>query len=139
MHVGAGAEALRVGDVERLAAVVDRDAGRIPAGRDLAQDAVASVPPAEVGVASGTNSALRELGGVFGVAILAAVFTRQGVYGSSQTFVDGFVPALWVGAALSAMGIIAAVLTPRRPRVARQETGAAAAPAMSLAGEGGAS
>lgn len=105
----------------------------------VANAVVSSVPPAEVGVASGTNSALRELGGVFGVAILAAVFTRQGVYGSSQTFVDGFVPALWVGAALSAMGIIAAVLTPRRPRVARQETGAAAAPAMSLAGEGGAS
>lgn len=34
-------------------------------------------PAQEIGVASGTNSAPRELGDVFGVAVLAPVFARR--------------------------------------------------------------
>jgi len=75
----------------------------------VATEAVTSVPPEEVGVASGTNSALRELGGVFGVAVLASVFSRPGVYTSAATFVDGFKAALWVGAGFSAAGALVAV------------------------------
>jgi hypothetical protein len=45
----------------------------------------ASVPPADVGVAAGTNNALNALGGVFGVAILAAVFAAHGSYASAGT------------------------------------------------------
>jgi MFS family permease len=82
----------------------------------VANAVMGSVPLQEAGVASGANSSLRELGGVFGVAVLAAVFTRQGVYASPQTFVDGFEPALLVGAALTAVGIIAALLAPGRQR-----------------------
>jgi MFS family permease len=82
----------------------------------VANCVMGSVPPQEAGVASGTNSSLRELGGVFGVAVLAAVFTRHGVYASPQTFVDGFHAALLVGAALTAVGIVAALLAPRRLR-----------------------
>ena len=41
-----------------------------------------SVEPDQIGIASGTNNALRELGGVFGVAVLATVFNRPGVYSS---------------------------------------------------------
>jgi hypothetical protein len=37
-----------------------------------------SVPIQEAGLASGANSAKRELGGVFGVAILASVFAAHG-------------------------------------------------------------
>src|SRR5919197_4061798 len=48
----------------------------------VANAVLASVPLAEAGVASGTNSTLRELGGVLGVAVLAAVFSRPGVYSS---------------------------------------------------------
>jgi predicted MFS family arabinose efflux permease len=44
----------------------------------VANSVMGSVPPQEAGVASGTNSSLRELGGVLGVAVLAAVFTRHG-------------------------------------------------------------
>ena len=81
----------------------------------VATEAVTSVPPEEVGVASGTNSALRELGGVFGVAVLASVFSRPGVYSSPATFVDGFRTALWVGAGFSAAGaLVAAAGTWRR-------------------------
>ena len=75
----------------------------------VATEAVTSVPPEEVGVASGTNSALRELGGVFGVAVLASVFSRPGVYTSAATFVEGFKAALWVGAGFSAAGALVAV------------------------------
>ena len=88
----------------------------------VANSVMSSVPPQEAGVASGTNSSLRELGGVFGIAVLAAIFTRHGVYASPQTFVDGFQPALVVGAALTAVGIVAALLTPGRPRSERQPT-----------------
>jgi hypothetical protein len=84
-----------------------------------------SVPLAEAGVASGTNSMLRELGGVLGIAVLASVFARQGVYHSPRLFIDGFTHALWVGVGLSAVGSVAALLVPGRKRTA--ETGAAPA------------
>jgi EmrB/QacA subfamily drug resistance transporter len=71
----------------------------------VANEVMASVAPHETGIASGTNSALRELGGVFGIAVLASVFTRPGVYSSPDTFVAGFRSALWVAVAFSAAGI----------------------------------
>ena len=76
----------------------------------VSTEVLASVPAQEVGIASGTNSALREVGGVFGVAVLASVFARPGAYIFPSTFVHGFTAALWVGAALSAAGALAAVL-----------------------------
>jgi EmrB/QacA subfamily drug resistance transporter len=94
----------------------------------VANAVMGSVPPQEAGVASGTNSSLRELGGVFGVAVLAAVFTRHGVYASSSVFVDGFRAALVVGAALTAVGIVAAVLAPGCRRT--EEPAAVAAPEL---------
>ncbi|MDT4894241.1 MAG: hypothetical protein QOE97_3276 [Pseudonocardiales bacterium] len=84
----------------------------------VANAVVGSVPSSEMGIASGTNSALREIGGVFGIAILAAVFVHPGVYTSPSTFIEHFKDAVWVGAAFSATGIIAAALLPRGPRVA---------------------
>ena len=80
----------------------------------VANAVVGSVPPEEVGVASGTNSTMRELGGVFGVAILAAVFTHQGVYTSPPAFIDRFQLALLVAVGFSAIGIVAALLAPGR-------------------------
>jgi EmrB/QacA subfamily drug resistance transporter len=75
-----------------------------------------SVPREETGVASGANSAIRQLGGVFGVAVLAAVFAQQGDYGTPQSFTHGFTAALWVGVALSGLGLPAAIAAPRRHR-----------------------
>jgi EmrB/QacA subfamily drug resistance transporter len=97
----------------------------------VANAVAGSVPLEEVGVASGTNSALRELGGVFGVAVLAAAFAHRGVYGSPQAFIDRFGPALWIAAGFSAFGIIAALLAPRRPRP-HSETTVAAQPALAF-------
>jgi EmrB/QacA subfamily drug resistance transporter len=84
----------------------------------VSTEVLASVPGEEVGIASGTNSALREVGGVFGVAVLASVFARPGAYASPAVFVHGFTAALWVGAAFSAAGALAAVMgvVRRRPQ-----------------------
>jgi EmrB/QacA subfamily drug resistance transporter len=71
-----------------------------------------AVRPEEAGQASGANNALRELGGVMGVAVLAAVFTANGGYESPQAFVDGVVPALNVGAIVLAAGALIALLVP---------------------------
>ena len=88
---------------------------------------MSSVPPTEAGVASGTNSTMRELGGVFGVAMLAAVFSHQGGYESAQVFVDGFKPALVLAAAFSAAGIVSGLLG--------TEPSAAEAPVGAIRGE----
>jgi MFS family permease len=73
-----------------------------------------SVPQADVGVAAGTNNALNALGGVFGIAILAAIFAARGGYATPATFIDGFRPAEWAAAAAAAIGVIAAALAPGR-------------------------
>jgi EmrB/QacA subfamily drug resistance transporter len=74
---------------------------------------LASVRPQERGIASGATNAIRELGGVFGVAILAAVFSRAGGYVSGDSFVDGMTVALYIGAGVVAAGALAAFLIPR--------------------------
>ena len=80
----------------------------------VANVVLSAVRPHEEGQASGANNAIRELGGVFGVAVLASVFARVGGYASPETFVDGMVPAVWVGATLVAVGAIAAWMIPGR-------------------------
>jgi EmrB/QacA subfamily drug resistance transporter len=83
----------------------------------VANVVLSAVLPREEGQASGANNAIRELGGVFGVAVLASVFTSYGGYESGQAFVDGLVPAVWVGAVVVGIGSLAALLIPRRRRV----------------------
>ena len=78
---------------------------------------LSSVRPEEEGQASGANNAIRELGGVFGVAVLAAVFTAHGGYASGQQFVDGMNPAVAIGAALVAVGAVAALAIRRSPQI----------------------
>ena len=72
-----------------------------------------SVSEEAVGKAAGTNTVMRELGGVFGIAIAVAVFAGAGSYASPQAFVDGFVPAIGgVGAGLGLIGAVAGSLLP---------------------------
>jgi MFS family permease len=75
---------------------------------------LASVRTEQAGQASGANNAIREVGGVFGVAVLASVFTGAGGYGSPQAFVNGLVPALWVGVAVLAAGAFVVLVLPFR-------------------------
>ncbi len=84
----------------------------------MANLVLSSVRREQEGQASGANNAIRELGGVFGVAVLASVFSRYGGYETGQTFVDGAVPALWIGAVVVGLGAVAAFAIPsvRRER-----------------------
>jgi EmrB/QacA subfamily drug resistance transporter len=84
----------------------------------VANVVLSSVKREEEGKASGANNAIRELGGVFGVAVLATIFTSYGSYASPEAFVDGLVPALWVGTAIVAVGAVAALFIPRKKREA---------------------
>jgi len=85
-----------------------------------------SVRPEEAGQASGATNAIRELGGVLGVAVIATVFAHNGSYASPAAYTDGMTSAIWVGAAVLALGAIAALFVPGR--VAQRK--AAAAPAL---------
>jgi MFS family permease len=82
----------------------------------IANVVLSAVKPEEEGKASGANNAIREVGGVFGVAVLAAVFTAKGSYASPQLYVDGLVPAMWIGAAVVAVSAVAALWIPRHVR-----------------------
>jgi EmrB/QacA subfamily drug resistance transporter len=82
---------------------------------------LSSVRPEEEGQASGANNAIRELGGVFGVAVLASIFAHHGGYDSGASFVDGLTPAIWVGAVVVALAAVAALAIPRRARPAEVE------------------
>ena len=103
----------------------------IPAAQN---SAVGSVAMEAVGKAAGTNSMMRELGGVFGIAVTVAVFAGAGSYASAAAFVDGFGPAIGVGAGLALAGAAAGLALPGR-RPARDAAFTRAVPA--LGGEGG--
>jgi EmrB/QacA subfamily drug resistance transporter len=75
---------------------------------------LSSVRPSEAGQASGATNTIREVGGVLGVAVLATVFTDAGGYGSPQDYVDGLVPAVWVGSGALALSALVALLIPGR-------------------------
>jgi MFS family permease len=73
---------------------------------------LASVRTDQTGQASGATNAIRELGGVLGIAVLATVFTSHGGYRSAQAFVSGLTPAMWVGVAVLAVGALVAAALP---------------------------
>jgi EmrB/QacA subfamily drug resistance transporter len=75
---------------------------------------LSSVRPEEAGQASGATNAIRELGGVLGVAVLASVFAHNGSYASPAAYTDGMTSAIWVGAAVLAAGALAALLVPHK-------------------------
>jgi len=85
----------------------------------MASTVLGTVRPEEEGIASGVNNAIRELGGVLGVAVLASVFSSSGSYRSSAAFVHGLQPAVFVGAAVVGVAVVAALLIPRRARRAQ--------------------
>jgi len=92
---------------------------------------VSSVPPEAIGKAAGTNSTMRELGGVFGIALSVAVFAGAGSYASPEAFSDGFVAAIGVSAGLSLLAALCGAALP-----ARDATPVTVAPAT-LQPEGG--
>ena len=81
----------------------------------VANVVLSSVSPEHEGKASGANNAIRELGGVFGVAVLASVFAHAGGYRTAVTFTHGTTSAVWVGAGVVALGAVAAGLIRHKP------------------------
>jgi len=87
----------------------------------IANVVLSAVRPEEEGKASGANNAIREIGGVFGVAVLASVFSANGSYLSGEAFVNGLVPALQVGAVAVGIGAVAALAIGSRARGTERE------------------
>ena len=85
----------------------------IPAAQN---SVVGSLAIDQVGKAAGANSMMRELGGVFGIALAVAVFAGAGSYASAATFVDGFSPAIGVAAGLALLGAVVGLALPGRRR-----------------------
>jgi EmrB/QacA subfamily drug resistance transporter len=104
---------------EMIAPLVVAGVGASMAIPAAASSVVGAVAQAEVGKAAGANSMLRELGGVFGIAILVAVFAGAGSYASAEAFSDGFATAIAVSAALSLVGAIAGLGLPGRRQTTR--------------------
>jgi EmrB/QacA subfamily drug resistance transporter len=85
-----------------------------------AQNAVlSSVAVTEMGKASGVFNMGRFLGGMFGIALLVAVFSANGAVDSAAHFSAGFAVAMMVAAVLSLCGAIVGLWLPaRRPAAA---------------------
>jgi EmrB/QacA subfamily drug resistance transporter len=83
----------------------------IPAAQN---SVLGSVAEGALGKAAGTNSMMRELGGVFGIAVVVAVFAGAGSYASAQAFTDGFSSAMLVAAGLSLLGAVVGLALPGR-------------------------
>src|SRR6266851_2454181 len=85
----------------------------------VANVVLSSVRRTEEGIASGANNAIRELGGVFGIAVLGAVFAARGGYASGASFVSGMSSAVWVGSVAVAAAAAAALALPRLRKTRR--------------------
>jgi EmrB/QacA subfamily drug resistance transporter len=68
---------------------------------------IGAVPREAVGIASGIFSMTRQLGGVVGVTVMAAVFAAVGSYASPESFSAGFTRAIYVCGVLSFAGALA--------------------------------
>ncbi|WP_168123042.1 MFS transporter [Paenibacillus sp. HB172176] len=71
---------------------------------------LSSVPEEAEGEASGMSNAMRELGGVFGIAIGGLVFQSGAAVQSASDFGDHVVPALFAGAAMILVSLISVVI-----------------------------
>jgi EmrB/QacA subfamily drug resistance transporter len=135
MAAGLGLQAISLGWLATLASIdqtyasmlvpfVLGGAGMAMVFAPAANAVLASVRAEQAGQASGATNAIRELGGVLGVSILATVFTSHGGYESRQAFVDGLVPAMWVGTAVLGVGGLIPLLLPFSTRAsAAAQTG----------------
>lgn len=99
---------------------------------------LASVRPQQTGQASGVNNAIREVGGVFGIAVLSTVFAHTGGFTSPQALLDGTVPAVLTGAGFTFLGAIVATFYRPAPKAAAEterdvETEAVPEPAFAAA------
>jgi MFS family permease len=81
----------------------------------LSEAVMSAIGGARQGQASSVYNTLRELGGVFGVAVLGAIF--QHVALRPDQFLSGFHAAVFSGSAVLLAGVLAAALLPGRARI----------------------
>jgi EmrB/QacA subfamily drug resistance transporter len=86
-----------------------------------------SVRPEEAGQASGANNAIRELGGVFGIAVLATIFATYGSYRSGPAYTDGLIPAIWTGTAVVGLAALVSLWLPKGRTIAKESVAATGA------------
>ncbi len=123
MAAGLGLQAIALGWLAAEASITQSYASMIGpfilagAGMALvfapsANAVLASVRTDQAGQASGATNAIRELGGVLGIAVLSTIFSSNGGYSDPQLFVSGLRPAMWVGTAVLAVGAVIPLLLP---------------------------
>jgi MFS family permease len=105
---------------ELVAPLVLAGAGVSMALPSAQSSVVGTVPAGAIGKAAGTNSTMRQLGGVFGIAIAVAVFSATGGYATPAAFSDGFAAAIGVSAGLALIGAAAGAVMPPRRRSRRE-------------------
>ena len=89
---------------------------------------LAGTKPEEAGLASGLINTSQQIGGALGIAVLSTVATagfHVGVRPSFEQLTHGFQNAFWVGAAVSALGVLVSVFLVRGSDVAPQLSPAA--------------
>jgi MFS family permease len=84
----------------------------------LSESVMGAVGSRYQGQASGAYNAIRELGGVFGVAVLGAVF--QHIVTAPGKYMVGFHAATFVGAGVVLFGALAAVILPGKAATGEQ-------------------
>ena len=102
----------------------------------IANVVLSAVRPDQEGKASGATNTIREVGGVFGVAVLAAIFSANGDYASPAAYVAGLQPAIAVGAVDGgARDVSAALFIPARAGAVASTGRPTEVPAGQRAGE----
>jgi EmrB/QacA subfamily drug resistance transporter len=86
-----------------------------------------AVPPHQLGIASGVSATLQQLGGVFAIAAVTAIFTSTGGYQTPATFVHGLRPALLAIAAVALAGALAGLAARGRTTIVQKVPGPAPA------------
>ena len=84
---------------------------------------LAGTKPEQAGLASGLINTSQQIGGALGIAVLSTVATaglHAGVRPTYAQLTHGFQNAFWVGAAVSAVGVVVSVLLVRGSDVAAQ-------------------
>ena len=101
-----------------------------------AASVMSSVGEREQGKASGSTNAIREIGGVMGVAVLSSVFAANGSFLSPQAFNDGLVAALPIAVVVLTIGAGLALLVPGKVKPTLDTESAEEASAQAGAGHG---
>ena len=128
MVAGLGLQAIALGMLATLASVhqtytsmvipfVLAGSGMALVFAPSANAVLSSVRTSQTGQASGATNAIRELGGVLGIAVLATVFTSHGSYATPQAYVSGLVPAVALGAVVVGLAAIVALAVPGRSAI----------------------